>query len=174
VNTVTAGRKLVIDCLSSVLRLTRDEKKQYLVDKFRTFQVKVTPKQKFKYSLCVGEGENMHFVCRRGFALVYSVSHWYVEDIISQLKKGDVNVLRDFTKTNIVLVTDKRVQKFAERYDISVTPEQLASLNIATCPKSLMCAAWMKYYFALVGDQVPNTDSEIHLEPIPKKRNLQN
>jgi hypothetical protein len=35
--------------------------------------------------------------------------------------------------------------------------------------KSLLSSAWMKYYFALVGDQVPNSNCEIHLEPLPKK-----
>ena len=28
--------------------------------------------------------------------------------------------------------------------------------------------AWMKYYFELVGDQIPNSNGEIHLEPQDK------
>jgi hypothetical protein len=35
--------------------------------------------------------------------------------------------------------------------------------------KPPLCSAWMKYYFALVVDQVPNSNCEIHLEPLPKK-----
>jgi hypothetical protein len=34
--------------------------------------------------------------------------------------------------------------------------------------KSKTAVAWMTYYFSLVGDHVPNSNNEIHLEPIPR------
>jgi hypothetical protein len=70
-----------------VLRLTRAEKKQLLMDKFRSFRVDITVKEKYKYLILIGEGANMHIVCREGFCRAYGVSMWYVDDIISRLKK---------------------------------------------------------------------------------------
>jgi hypothetical protein len=152
--------------------MSRRDKKQFLMDKFRTFQVTVTEKNTYKFVLCIGEGANMRLVCRRGFARAYAVSHWYIEDIVIRLKKGEVNCLMDFNPTKgIIDINDKKLRqlsKFAEMYGISLNNDQMGSLKISQTTESLLCAAWMRYYFALVGDQVPNTDLEIHLEPVPK------
>lgn len=39
---------------------------------------------------------------------------------------------------------------------------------LSHCVPQLMTAAWMQSYFSLIGDQVPNSDHEIHLELVPK------
>jgi hypothetical protein len=158
--------------MTEILRLQTDERKELLVNKFRSFQVRVTPKKKYKFVLLIGEGENMHLVCRRGFARAYSVSHWYIEDIITRLKKGHLNCLAELdpcAHVNPNVISDRRIQTFAEDFGIMLTPEQCGSLRLKQSVPSLLCASWMMYYFALVGDQVPNSDHEIHLEPIPKK-----
>jgi hypothetical protein len=41
--------ELYMSCMTSLLRLRRDQRKQYLLDKFRTFQVCVTIVFKKKY-----------------------------------------------------------------------------------------------------------------------------
>jgi hypothetical protein len=156
-------------CLSATLRLSRQEKKQYLMDRFRTFQVTVTKKRKYKFALCVGEGDEMYLVCRKGFAQAYSISHWYVEDIIQRLKKGDINCLQDLNPVTAIHGQNKDVADFAEKYGIHLSHDQLGSLNLSSGTNTMICAAWMKYYFSLVGDHAPNTDSEIHLEPTPKE-----
>jgi hypothetical protein len=166
---VTTARKLYVDCHISTLRLSRQEKKQYLMDRFRAFQVTVTKKKKYKFSLCIGSGDQMYLVCRRGFAKAYSVSHWYVEDIINRIKKGDINCLSDLNPVYAIHGQNKEVIDFAEKYGIGLSHEQLGSLNLSSDTNILICSAWMKYYFQLVGDQAPNTDCEIHLEPIPKE-----
>ena len=44
--------------------------------------------------------------------------------------------------------------------------EQIASLQIPNTVQSLSCYAWMSSYFKLRGDAAPNSNNEIHLEPI--------
>ncbi len=166
---VTTARNLYMKCLSATLRLSRQEKKQYLMDRFRTFQVTVTKKKKYKFALCVGEGDEMYLVCRKGFAQAYSISHWYVEDVIQRLKKGDINCLQDLNPVTAIHGQNKDVADFAEKYGIYLSHDQLGSLNLSSDTNTMICAAWMRYYFSLVGDHAPNTDSEIHLEPTPKE-----
>lgn len=43
--------------------------------------------------------------------------------------------------------------------------EQIAMTKIPNSYMSLACYVWMKNFFELVGDQVPNSAGEIHLEP---------
>ena len=122
--------------------------------------------------ILAGQDEPLHIVCKRGFAISYQVSHWYVEDIIQRLKNGEVNCLKNFNVDPIVceeMVSSAKLKAFAEQYGIYLSSEQLGSLGLGSDVPSMMCASWMGYYFRLVGDQVPNSDTEIHLEPIPKK-----
>ena len=159
-------------CMEECLRFTRDEKKEHLLRKLSHFQVNVTEKKRYKFVLLIGERENMHLVCRRGFARAYAVSHWYVEDLVNRLKSGDVNCLTELnpvTSVNPSQISDRRIKTFAESYGIDLTNEQLGSLRLQQSIPSLICAAWMQYYFSLIGDQVPNSDSETHIDPITKK-----
>jgi hypothetical protein len=165
-------RRVKIDCIKEIERLERDEKKQYLLDKFRTFQVRITKHKKYKFCILAGQGDNMHLVCKRGFCIAYNVSHWYVEDLIEKLKKGDMSVLRHLNHGIAIppsVIKDSRLDNFAELYGIFLTPVQHGSLQIGNSVPHMVTAAWMQYYFSLVGDHVPNSDHQIHLEPIPKK-----
>jgi len=42
--------------------------------------------------------------------------------------------------------------------------EELAMLQIPNSSGAMLCYSWMKYFFNLVGDNVPNS-AQIHLEP---------
>ncbi len=90
-NGTAIALKLQMECKSSIARMSRRERKEYLIDKFRTFQVSVTKNKKYKFAICIGEGDNMYLVCRKGFGLAYTVSHWYIDDIIQRLRNGDIN-----------------------------------------------------------------------------------
>jgi hypothetical protein len=153
-------------------RLTQLEKKDYLFAKFTSFKVTVTRKKSWKFIILVGSGDDMHIVCRKGFCRVYTISHWYLDDIIQRMKMGDVNCLGNLnhnTRITKELVNDKRLDDFAENFGITLTQEQRGSLRMQSSVPALIAASWMQYYFSLCGDQCPDTDSEIHLEPIPKK-----
>ena len=132
----------------------------------------MTRKKKYKFVILIGQGEDMHIVCRRGFARAYSVSHWYIEDIIDRLKRGDLNCLSNCNPEpciNPSVMSDDRLKRFAENYGIYLTPEQTGAAYLAQTEGPLMCSSWMQYYFGLVGDHPPNTDSEIHLDQMPKE-----
>jgi hypothetical protein len=166
------ARQLMLNCLKETERLGRDEKKQLLLDKFRSFKVRVTKRKKYKFCILAGEGDNMHLICKRGFCIAYNVSHWYVEDLVSKLKKGQISILRDLNHCVVIppsVTQDSRLDSFAEQFGIFLTPEQHGSLQLPNSVPHMIAAAWMQYYFSLVGDHVPNSDHQIHLEPIPKK-----
>lgn len=110
----TAARQLEANCIKSMLRLTRPEKKTFLLEKLRAFQVKVTDKNYFKFVFLVGESNEMRLVCREGFTRAYNVSHWYVEDLIKRLKQGDVNCLKDLNESHAIKGQDKKISDFAE------------------------------------------------------------
>ena len=156
----------MIECIAEIERLNRDAKKQYLVDnKLRSFHVRLT-KKKWKFVVLAGQGDNMHIVCKRGFCRAYAISHWYVESIIEMLKKGEVTVLRHLNHIPAIpasVVKDSGLETFAEKFGIRLTPIQIGNIQLSSSVLQLMAAAWMQYYFSLVGDQVPNSDHEIHL-----------
>ena len=43
---------------------------------------------------------------------------------------------------------------------------QIAAIQIANTSAALATYSWMDYFFKLVGDFIPNSNDEIHLEPI--------
>lgn len=166
------ARSLMIGCIKEIERMDRDNRKQYLLDKFRSFQVRVTKKKKWKFVILAGCGDNMHIVCKRGFCRAYAVSHWYVEDIVNKLKKGEMTVLSHLNHVPAIpasVASDSRLENFAACFGIILTPVQIGNLRLSQSVPQLMAAAWMQYYFSLIGDQVPNSDHEIHLEPVPKQ-----
>jgi hypothetical protein len=165
------ARSLMIDCIKEIERLDREKRKQYLLDKFRSFQVRITKRKKWKFVILAGQGDNMHIVCKRGFCRAYAVSHWYVEDLVEKLKKGEVSVLSHLNHMPAIpssVARDSRLETFAASFGINLTPIQIGNLCLSQSVPQLMTAAWMQYYFSLIGDQVPNSDHEIHLEPVPK------
>jgi len=166
------GTELYKYCTIEVLRLTRTEKKQLLMDKFRSFKVDVTPTNSYKFVILIGEGRSMHIVCRRGFCRAYGVSIWYLDDIIGRLKNKDTVCLTNANPVAAITASSMptdRLHRFVADFGISLTPQQIGATRLPQTEISMMCSSWMSYYFSLVGDQVPNSDGEIHLEPIPKK-----
>jgi hypothetical protein len=56
--------------------------------------------------------------------------------------------------------------QFAANKGINLSAEQLAALQIPNTPMATETYSWMDFYFNLLGDSIPNSDGEIHLEPI--------
>lgn len=76
------ARSHMINCIKEIERLDRENRKQYLLYKFR---VRITS---MKSGICLaGHGDIMHVVCKRGFCHAYAVSHWHVEDLVEKLKR---------------------------------------------------------------------------------------
>ena len=54
----------------------------------------------------------------------------------------------------------------AAKRGLVLNQEQVAMLRIPNRAESFSCYAWMHSHFECVGDQIPNSAGEIHLEPI--------
>jgi hypothetical protein len=124
-----------------------------------------------KFNFTIGSGDKQHVVCKSGFIKAYTLSRWYVDDVISRYKAGHKTGISDLNeKTSIPphIVSDKTLTSFAEEFGITLTPEHLGNLRMADGIQSKLTVSWMSYYFSLVGDHVPNSNNEIHLEPIPR------
>ena len=152
-------------------RLKRDERKQYMLDKLLSLQVRVTMTGKYFFTWQVGAGADRIAVCRAGFEMAYQVSRWYTDDLISRMKDGDVNVEANFTDRTAIDksgINDARVIAFCKHFGIALSRKQIRALKIPNSMASLSTVAWMNYFFKLMADNVPNIAEELHLEPVKK------
>jgi hypothetical protein len=157
--------------MTDTLRLTKEEKKTYFLEKILSFQVRITPKKIHKFVFRIGSPSNQHVVCKKGFVKAHTISRWYVDDVINRYKcghKSGISELNEKTSIPASVLSDKTLMSFAEEFGISLTPEHLGNLRMADGVDTKLTVAWMTYYFSLVGDFVPNSNNEIHLEPIPR------
>jgi hypothetical protein len=94
------------------------------------------------------------------------MNHCQLEDIIRRIKFGDrsgVGPFRDDSKgADKVFVTN--IINLAEKYEITLSPLQVAALQLPNTEASLSCFTWLKSFFETVGDHIP-TVNEIHLDP---------
>mmetsp|Transcript_17916 Transcript_17916/g.26421 ORF Transcript_17916/g.26421 Transcript_17916/m.26421 type:complete len:101 (+) Transcript_17916:60-362(+) len=58
---------LMIDCMKEVARKNAEQRKQYFLDKCRSFECRVTVCGKYKLNFIAGTGTLATRVCRQGF-----------------------------------------------------------------------------------------------------------
>jgi len=154
----TKARQLLNESFEEIIRLSRKEKKQLLLTKLNNFAVTVTPKGYWKIVLLVGRSANVHEVCRRSFCYAYSIGHTLFDDLVSLVKSGAVNcesrVLCRDRAIPAEEMSNRDILQYVKRYGVSLSPVQMGSLRLKNSAKSSVCAAWMQYYFTLIGDQV--------------------
>ena len=93
-----------------------------------------------------------------------------LSSIVKSLKAGEVFHAPRF-RVNATLspeFVDKLIRLATQR-GLDLTHEMIAMLRIPNSAESFTCYAWMHAHFEMVGDQIPNSDGEIHLEPISIK-----
>jgi len=110
-------------------------------------------------------------VCKERFMVAYDMKRTYIEDISRDLHKGHTNTakpLNDKTSLAALDVADGigQLTRLALSHGIVLTRDQLAAIQIPNSFESVNCYGWMRFYFDMVGDQIPNSAGEIHLEPI--------
>jgi len=71
---------------------------------------------------------------------------------------GDLTRIKDHTFFKEILLLMKN------EHQTELSYEELAMLQIPNSSGAMLCYSWMKYFFNLVGDNVPNS-AQIHLEP---------
>ena len=111
-----------------------------------------------------------HGLCRTCFLNCYGMSNSSLCSIVKSLKGGEVVNVPRF-RVNAVLSSDfvDSLLRLAAREGVHLTHEMVAMLRIPNSPESFTCYAWMHAHFEMIGDNIPNSDCEIHLEPISIK-----
>jgi hypothetical protein len=158
--------------LGEVVYMCRKEKKEYMLLKIGLvcFQGELNDKGKSKFRWRIGTGTNaVEDVCRVAFMNSYGLTKYTLDTLCSFVKSGKKSgetVLND--KSNVVASDErhfKEIIEYAALQGIKLSIEQLAALQIPNTPIALETYSWMSFYFSMVGDSIPNSNNEIHLEP---------
>jgi len=56
------------------------------------------------------------------------------------------------------------VRQLLDRHQIKITNEKMANFTVAMSERHAKTRAWVKHFFSLVGDFIPNKNEEIHLD----------
>jgi hypothetical protein len=146
------------------------------------------------YSLTTADdGSGLSFtVCSDAFRSAYGISKYYHKLICKDIKNGVLNNSPSFFDHSAIpkAIVDKIV-RWADRLKIDLSHQQRGDLEIANNPTTLsvsfvlimfdpsiftlfcfsyllQAAAWMKFFFDCVGDKIPDSNNEIHLEVMEK------
>lgn len=120
----------------------------------------------------IGYADNvMKGLCRWCFMAAYDIGHTLLDELCSEIKMGVTKTERAFNDKikNRAGESDKTITHFAQMKGIDLSFSQIAAINVPNTPCSTTMHSWMSFYFDLVGDQEPNTNGEIHLEPVDVK-----
>jgi hypothetical protein len=130
----------------------------------------LTQKGYQKYQWRIGAGVNaLDKVCRSAFMIAYDITPYTLDMLCGLINVGARNSdsnLNDNTNSSREKKHLNEIVQFAANHGIKLSVEQLAALQIPNTPMATETYSWMDFYFNLVGDSIPNSDGEIHLEPI--------
>ena len=106
-------------------------------------------------------------VCKQAFCNAHCVSSSHVDNIVRDIKNGHQNArrtLNDLTKVDMGILQGLR--KIAKGFGLHLTKTQVAAAKLPNSPTVLTAYGWMARHFDLIGDMIPNSGGEIHLEPV--------
>jgi hypothetical protein len=63
----------------------------------------------------------------------------------------------------------KMLQRKGASFGLKFSMEDVTAVNIKHTATSVMTAVWMENFFNLTGDQIPNSNGQIHLEKQERK-----
>lgn len=163
---------LVKDCLLEVHNLNIQQKREYLMEKIRgTILNPELLKEEKRYcrhnwKIGVAPKRVVENVCRTAFQLAYGIGKSYIEVIVRSIKDFEVNLEPPLDDRAVISSHYEYLFiKMAEDRGLQLTRDQLAALRVPNSPTSVLCYSWMLIYFDVIGDLIPNSDGEIHIEP---------
>jgi hypothetical protein len=114
--------------------------------------------------------------CKHGFAKFYGISTFTVDTLISELKRGQRQVVSRVNKKQYeqFTVEQVRLRKDAELLGFELTQDMISSMRLADTPASKDCHTWLRNYIQLVGDPQPNRRGEIHLDDAATHKDIYN
>lgn len=115
-------------------------------------------------------------VCPQAFRNILDLQKSTFNNIIKQLKHGNLNGARKFN--DMTKLSEECIQHAQDIILLNadtalptndgLTLEQKAYLHLKNSPSQLKAYAYLDSYFNLVGDFQPNATEEIHLDPVEK------
>jgi len=102
-------------------------------------------------------------VCRRAWATAHNVSVVMLETLSYEYKRGIVNASRSFSDRSHSFTKAKAAELALMNNNLEVTEERIKVMVLPNSDASRACYSWMKEYFEVAGDHMPNS-KEIHLE----------
>lgn len=111
-------------------------------------------------------------LCRERFRTSYGIGSTYLTGLCSSIKMDEVNSDLQFND-NAGAASDTVISQvngfIASLNGPPLSIIQLQALRIPNSPLSFEAFGWMNTYFNTMGDAIPNSDGQIHLEPISAK-----
>lgn len=166
------GINIILACRREIEGLNQTRKRKYLVDKIRTLAKGITPwgYLSVAWKLGCGVEKSLDGVCRSCFAGVYDVGDTSLTAYCAEVKKNIKNGDGDLNDRSNSFAYDAEFQRafarLAKTRGRKLSHTQIAAIQIANTSTALATYSWMDYFFKLVGDFIPNSNDEIHLEPI--------
>lgn len=113
-------------------------------------------------------------VCPTAFRVAYNCSKDFMKDICRDIANGVRTSARPYNDRSVVeniggTDTIDFLTNEAYRKGEPLDPKVVRRMKMVNGYKSQQAVLWMEEYFELMGDKCPNTDGEIHLEPITKQ-----
>jgi len=170
--------KLMLKCLEELKCFSKKEKRNYLSTKIAQtcWTGDICQKGYARYDWKIGIGNAIkNGVCREAFMIAYDIKSTYFETLCREVKEGTLNYEKKLNdKTNIVHedrnnVIYNELIRYTKLHGLKLTVQQLAAMQIPNTQVALDTYGWMDNYFQLVGDIMPNSNGDIHLEPITIK-----
>lgn len=102
-------------------------------------------------------------MCSRAFSYIYGLSNWGRKKLINSVKYS-YTLEKQNKRRRVDETTMISVRRLLDRNEIKVTNEKIANFTVAMSERHAKTRAWMKHFFSLVGDFIPNKNEEIHLD----------
>jgi hypothetical protein len=114
-------------------------------------------------------------VCREAFRVAHQMTHSMLETLCKEIKEGDsgtTSIERNFSDRSAVEFSEDQIEMqktVADVFGIRLSHLQKAAMHIRNSTAQLSAFGWLQHYFTCVGDEEPNTDGEVHLDPVKVK-----
>lgn len=170
---VNDATEVVVGALKEYVNLNAVEKRLLISEKIRSCAKGLSPQGNLRVNYSVGSllGGKVSGICHTSFENVYGVSHKYVDNVRIEVKRGiSGNVHNEpFTdRSSYRRSTDfvNGLIKLSAKRGRPLTSQLIAAMLIPNSPVCLSAYAWMDAFFDMMGDKIPNSNGEVHLEPI--------
>lgn len=153
-----------------IMSATEFERRKYIEKLISASKSKITStsnRMMVSYSLRHVDYEdgNGFDVCRNCFCMALGITEANLKTIKAKLKVSEESGVENFSdKDKVSAYTADEVKRTAFANGCQLTRDQENFLIVSRSTSTFLAIAWMEKYFNLVGDVMPNTNGEIHLE----------